>query len=171
MRGTIRTRPATGADAGAMCALLNAVIAEGGTTAHQRPFDEARLVGHYISPPRSVSCTVAEDGGAILGFQALEWCDPDWRGPGRLPPDWAVIASFVAPVQQGRGIGVALWAATIGAARAAGVRSIDATIRADNHAGLRYYGGLGFQDYDRLEALPLTDGTPVDRVRKRFDLT
>lgn len=153
-----------------MCAILNAIIAKGGTTAHQRPFDEARMLAHYIRPPRLISCTVAEDAGRLLGFQHLEWCDPDWPGPGKLPADWAVIASFVADGEQGRGIGKALWSVTRIAAETAGVRTIDATIRADNTAGLRYYSGIGFADYDRLVALPLRDGTRVDRQRKRFDL-
>ncbi|MEZ5780033.1 MAG: GNAT family N-acetyltransferase [Paracoccaceae bacterium] len=153
-----------------MTALLNEIIALGGSTAHLRPFTQERTRQLYIAPPLGISCTLAEDGGRIVGFQALEWCDPAWTGPDRLPDDWAVIASFVAPDMQGRGIGRALWAVTQAAARDAGVTAIDATIRADNAAGLHYYGGLGFTDYARLRGIPLSDGRPVDRVRKRFDL-
>ncbi len=109
----------------------------------------------------------------MLGFQILEHADPNWKGPGWLPEGWAVIASFVAQDQQGRGgVGQRLWRETLLAAKVAGVASIDATIRADNvPGGLAYYAGLGFRDYDRIEAVPpLADGRKTDRIRKRFDL-
>ena len=57
-----------------------------------------------------------------------------------------------------------------GAAVAAGVQTIDATIRADNVGGLKYYGGLGFTDYAEIPNLPLSDGTPVTRIRKKLVL-
>lgn len=160
-------RPATSDDAADMVTLLNAIIAKGGTTAHQRPFDVTRMRAHYIAPPILISCTVAEDGGKVIGFQTLTWPDPDY---GPMPDDWSLIATFVAIEAAGRGVGQRLFVATKDAARAAGVATIDATIRADNTVGLRYYSGLGFVDYDRFQAMPLRDGTLIDRVRKRYDL-
>ncbi|MFG5379981.1 GNAT family N-acetyltransferase [Yoonia sp. R2-816] len=160
-------RDATAADAAQMTAILNEIIALGGTTAHQRPFDEDRMLHHYIAPSDPLSCQVAEDQGAILGFQYLGWPDPD---EGYMPEHWAIIASFVASSAAGKGVGQHLFAATKAVAIKAGVKTIDATIRADNVPGLRYYSGLGFTDYDRLIGIPLRDGTVVDRVRKRYDL-
>jgi GNAT superfamily N-acetyltransferase len=165
----VTIRPAESGDAPAMAALLNAIIERGGSTAHQSRFDARRMLDHYIVPPLAISCHVSLDKGEVIGFQALEWADPAWPGAGKLPEGWAIIASFVAPAHQGRGVGQALFAATLAAARRAGVLAIDATIRADNRAGLAYYGGLGFADYDVLRGVPLGDGTPVDRIRKRFD--
>ncbi len=160
-------RDATAADAAQMTAILNEIIALGGTTAHQRPFDEDRMLHHYIAPPDPLSCQVAEDDGTVLGFQYLGWAtDPD----DPMPEGWAIIASFVASSAAGKGVGQHLFAATKAVAIKAGVKTIDATIRADNVPGLRYYGGLGFTDYDRLIGVPLRDGTVVDRVRKRYDL-
>lgn len=68
------------------------------------------------------------------------------------------------------GIGQKLFWATRFAAKAAHVKTIDATIRADNIAALKYYSGLGFTDYDTLPLIPLHDGSPIDPIRKRFDL-
>ena len=167
----MRLRAALAPDAQALAELINEIIARGGTTAHLRPFDAARMCGHYIAPARGIACTLAEDAGRVLGFQALEWCDPNWPGPDALPADWAVIASFVEPGAQGRGVGQALWTVTRRAAEVAGVRTIDATIRADNAGGLAFYGSLGFNEYARRAAAPLSDGTLVDRVSKRFDLS
>ncbi len=147
MSEDIVIRSADPADAAAMASLLNAIIAKGGTTAHRQPFNEERMISHYVSPERGISCMVADAGGTILGFQALEWCDPDWKGANPHPADWAVIATFVAIDGQGRGVGARLFAATRTAARKAGVSTIDATIRRENVGGLAYYGGLGFADY------------------------
>lgn len=164
---TVTVRPAALSDAPAMAALLNDIIARGGTTAHQAPFDTARMQDHYIAPPALVCCTLAEIDGALAGFQSLTWAT-DPHDP--MPPGWAIIASFVDPARQGQRAGQHLFAATRAAALEAGVKVIDATIRADNVPGLRYYSGLGFADYGRLVAVPLRDGTPVDRIRKRFDM-
>lgn len=153
MSETIRIRPATRADAPAMADLLNAIIARGGTTAHRSPFSAERMAQDYIEPERKVSCVVAERGGQILGFQALEWSDPDWTGPNPLPADWAFIATFVAIEAQGQGIGSRLFAATRTAARQAGVTGIDATIRRENAGGLAYYSRMGFADYWSDEAV------------------
>ncbi|NDV02650.1 GNAT family N-acetyltransferase [Pseudoroseicyclus tamaricis] len=163
----VTTRPARPEDAAPLAALLNRIIAKGGTTAHQTPFDPARMTRHYIAPPLGISCTVAEEEGELIGFQSLVW--PEDEGD-PFPEGWAIIASFVAEGHAGKGIGRALFAATLEAARAAHVSVIDATIRADNTGGLAYYGAMGFEDYDRLPNVPLRDGSHVDRIRKRFDL-
>ena len=160
-------RPAEAGDASEMAALLNAVIAAGGTTAHGRPFTPDRMLHHYIQPDELVSCTVAERGGEIVGFQSLAW--PRQEGYA-FPDGWAIIATFAKIGQTGRGIGKALFDVTKSAAGRAGIRTIDATIRADNVGGLRYYSRIGFTDYDRLIDVPMNDGTKVDRIRKRFDL-
>ncbi len=160
-------RPATLHDAPDMVAVLNPIIVAGGTTAHQRPFEVERIQSHYIAPKRKVSCMVAEDAGRVIGFQSLNWPQDN---DDSVPGGWAIIASFVAPDAAGKGVGPQLFDATKATARAAGVQVIDATIRADNVPGLRYYSGLGFVDYDLLEDVPLSDGSLVDRVRKRYDL-
>jgi len=160
-------RPATPDDADALLEVINPIIRAGGTTAHQTPFDSARLLRHYIAPPGLISCTLAEVDGVPIGFQCLIW--PDAEGD-PFPDGWAIIASFVAVAAAGKGVGRALFEATKAAAAEANVDTIDATIRADNTVGLGYYTKLGFRDYDVLGNVPLRDGTRVNRIRKRFDL-
>lgn len=159
-----RVRPAALGDALQMTKLLNAVIAAGGTTAHQTPLVVDEMFSHYIRPENNISCHVAISNGRLSGFQSLVWAN------GTMPQGWAIIATFVALDRAKMGIGQKLFSATRFAAKAAEVKTIDATIRADNIGGLRYYGGLGFTDYDVLKQIPLRDGTPVDRIRKRLDL-
>ena len=108
-------RPATPQDAQSLCGLLNQIIETGGTTAHVNTFDRDRLFHHYIAPPFAISCLVAahpERHQQLMGFQALEWADPNWQGVGKLPRGWAIIASFVAADCQRRGLGKALFQAT-----------------------------------------------------------
>ena len=125
------------------------------------------MLHHYIAPEGLICCFVAEREGQAAGFQCLLWPN-DAENP--FPMGWAIIATFVEVGRTGSGIGTALFCATRRAAKHAGVRTIDATIRADNTGGLRYYSKMGFRDYHRLTAIPLRDGTSVDRIRKRYDL-
>ena len=160
-------RPARRADAPDMTALLNQIIEIGGTTAHQTPFDEDRMHDHYIAAPALISCQEAEIDNAVRGFQWLRWGDPE---KDEVPQGWAIIASFVSVQVAGHGIGRQLFKATLSVAENVGVKAIDATIRADNTSGLRYYSGIGFDDYARLKDIPLTDGTRVDKIRKRLEI-
>lgn len=155
-------RAATPADAPAMTALINRIIAIGGTTAHQHPFTEARVLRDYIEGPEVICCFIAEADG-LLGFQSLG------RNPA-LAEGWGDIGTFVDPGRQRTGAGAALFAATCRAARTAGVSVINATIRADNLPGLGFYGRRGFVDYAHDPDYALQDGRVVGRVSRRFDL-
>jgi L-amino acid N-acyltransferase YncA len=164
---TLSTRRATRDDAAAMAALINEIIAIGGTTAYEEPFTPESMDHEFISPPYLLSCTLAEDEGELLGFQVLLW--PNEEEP--FPDGWAYIGTYARVGHAGGGLGRALFAETLKAAHTAGVHTIDATIRADNTGGLAFYSRMGFVDYDRKVGVPLNDGTPVDRVRKRFEVT
>lgn len=166
----ITTRSATPDDAASMCALLNPIIEDGTSTAHRRLFDKDRMRETHITAPRLIQTTLALAGEDLMGFQLLEWADPSYDGPEALPDGWAVIASFVRSGSQGMGIGQTLWRDTLLAAKRANVTSIDASIRADNVSGLAYYSGLGFSDYASIKDMVLSDGTRVDKIRKRFDI-
>lgn len=156
-------RPATPADAPAMTALLNAVIAIGGTTAHQHPKTEAQVRADYIEGSEALTCVVAEEGGTVIGFQSVGV----WPG---LPGGWGDIGTFVAPGLQAKGTGAALFAATCVAAREKGLTVLNATIRADNVPGLAYYARIGFTDYAQDLGWTLEDGRRVGRVSRRFEL-
>ena len=166
----ITLRPAQPADAQAMCDLLNPIIREGSTTAHRSLFDSGRMRSTHIDAPLLIRTTLAFDGGDLLGFQLLEWADPAYDGPEALPEGWAVIASFVRDGLQGRGLGQLLWRETLIAAKAANVQAIDASIRTDNAPGLAYYSKLGFRNYSTIKGMKLSDGTVIDKIRKRFDI-
>jgi L-amino acid N-acyltransferase YncA len=151
-------------DVPAMVALLNRIIAKGGTTAHEVPYSEDKFARTYLTDEGAIACFVADaaDGG-LLGFQVLGY----WPG---LPEGWVDIGTFVAEEARGTGTGAALFAATRALATARGDVAINATIRADNHLGLAYYDKCGFLDYATDPDYRLSDGTRVGRISKRFDL-
>ena len=162
---SIEVRPATSADAPELAELLNGIIARGGTTALEETFTPEHLDKTYLTGPDVLSCVVAvdADSGRLEGFQTL-------IREAHLPEDWGDIGTFSRVGGTQRGIGSALFAATRERARALGLAAINAQIRADNAGGLAFYCKAGFQDYKVDRAVPLSDGTPVDRINKSFPL-
>lgn len=161
----IATRQIELQDIAEACVLLNDIIREGDTTAHEVEFDEATFTQEFLDHDNLICCHVALDGqGAVAGFQAL-WRDAE-HGPA-----FADIATFARRTPVVRGVGTALFQDTTDFARIAGFTEINATIRADNFAGLGYYSKMGFVDFSTTRAVPLSDGTLVDRISKRFDLS
>jgi L-amino acid N-acyltransferase YncA len=153
-------RKATPQDRDAIAAILNEVIAIGGSTAYEEPLEPAYF-DRFITPEDiRTFLHVAEADGVVVGFQ---WMNPDETGMG-------IIATFAQPGTAQRGIGSALFKQTLRCCLEAGYTLLDATIRADNSGGLAYYSKMGFEDHSVTRAVPLNDGTPVDRVHKRMHL-
>jgi L-amino acid N-acyltransferase YncA len=154
-------RKAIPSDAAELADLLNEIIRAGGTTALETELSPHEFDDWFISGAYPLACHVAEAGGMLHGFQSLSlYGDP--------PPGWADIATFARIAPKRKGVGTALFAATLQAARDLGLKTINATIRADNVSGLAYYAKMGFEAYHRVKQVPLADGTPVDRVKKRY---
>ena len=161
---SVEVRSVTSDDVSELTALINAIIARGGTTALETPFTPEGLDAAYLTGAEVWSCFVAVGpDGRLEGFQTLIRDD-------HYPADWGDIGTFtrVDGIQQG--VGTALFAATRARARELGLAAINATIRADNSGGLAFYSKMGMEDYAVDRAKPLTDGTPVDRIRKRYSL-
>lgn len=155
----MNTRLATPADAAGMTALLNAVIAKGGTTAHETPMTEADVREYFIDGSDVHSSVIAEDEGQVIGWQSVG----QWQGDPH-------VGTFVQPGLQARGVGGALFALTLATLRQTGIGYIIASIRADNVPGLAYYARIGFRDIGHDPGFALSDGRVVGRVHRRFDL-
>ncbi|MEZ2128325.1 MULTISPECIES: N-acetyltransferase family protein [unclassified Sinorhizobium] len=154
-------RRAVSTDAEELCTLLNEIIRVGGTTAIETPLSATEFADWFIDGEFALACHVAEHNQLLVGFQSLS-------SYGDLPKGLADIATFARMHPKTRGVGSALFPATLAAAEKLGLEFINATIRADNVSGLAYYAKMGFEPYDRLVQVPLLDGTPVDRIKKRF---
>jgi L-amino acid N-acyltransferase YncA len=155
-------RPAIPADAAELADLINEIIQIGGTTAWETEFTPDSFAEHFIAGEGCLTCFVAQ-ADRLYGFQAL----------GRnkeLSADWGDIGSFARIQPKMPGVGAALFVATKAKARELGLVAINAQIRADNKPGLGFYSKMGFVDYGVKKALPLKDGTKIDRILKRYDL-
>jgi L-amino acid N-acyltransferase YncA len=155
----VKVRKASPDDAAAMADVLNAVIAIGGTTAHEVPKSAAEVRDDYVDGVDVLSSVVAEDAGRIVGWQSVGF----WLGEEH-------IGTFVAPGLQAKGVGVGLFAMTRSLLAEREVRQVFATIRADNVAGLAYYTRLGFREIGNDPDFALRDGRRVGRVHRRLDL-
>lgn len=152
-------RKALPADATAMTAIMNEIIAIGGTTAHEWPKTAASVREHYIDGPAVITSVVAEEAGRVIGWQSIG----DWQGE-------AHIGTFVQPGIQAKGVGSDLFALTKDLAKQAGVATIIASIRADNVPGLAFYARAGFVDCGYEPDFALQNGQVVGRRHRRFDL-
>lgn len=162
MSGELRIRPVLETDAPTLAALLNEIIARGGTTALEQPFTPAALKEAMLTGPDVYCCFVAENAaGELVGFQALTHSD-------HVPDGVGDIGTFARVQHVQRGTGSLLFAATQQVAIERGLTAINATIRADNAGGLAFYRRLGFVDENIHRAEPLSDGTLVDRISKRY---
>lgn len=152
----IRTRPAIEADAPAMSRVLRDIIAWNG---RDRPAGTAMVLATYIRNPAGLRCSVACDAaGAMLGFQSLLRATAG--NPYGTPEGWGIIGTHVSPAAHGRGVGRALFAASLDAAALAGLARIDAQIGAANAGALAFYDSLGFRTWQ----------VDDDHVRKVFIL-
>lgn len=156
-------RKASQSDVPELVDILNAVIAIGGTTAYQDPRTPDYFVPMIAPTDPKLFIHVAEAGGQIQGMQWMEPLDPPKTHIGG-------IATFARPGTAQKGIGTQLFAMTRQASLDAGYAEIYARIRADNLGGLAYYEKMGFRDHLIDRAVPLKDGTPVDRITKRLRL-
>lgn len=157
----LTTRPVDTPDIPALAAILNEIVARGGTTARQQPMTPEAFGTHYVNGPAAICCTLVENGSEPVGFQGLAH-HPD------LAEGWADIGTYTRRDRPVPGAGRALFAATLAEARARGLTFLNATIRADNTGGLAFYRKLGFQLYATSPSVPLDDGTPVDRLHHRL---
>lgn len=156
-------RMATADDAKELCELINEIIEAGGTTALEDPFTPDLLADWFITGEFSIVCHVAQTGSGLAGFQFLSRY-------GDLPKGWADIGTFARMNPKIAGVGTALFRATLAVAEERNIEVINATIRADNTGGLAYYEKMGFRTYNRLEKVPLNDGTLLDRIQKQYQV-
>ena len=160
----IHIRAAGPLDTGPMAGLLNDIILTGGTTAMAKPVTAGDLTGRMAAwRGRNAWFLAEDDAGQVLGFQ---WIEPNEA----LPPEACDIATFTRQGRARLGVGSALFERSSAAARQLGYGWINATIRADNAGGLAYYQSRGFETYAIRHNIPMPDGTPIDRISKRFDL-
>ena len=161
----IEVRPVRETDASELATLLNEIISRGGTTAMEERFAPDALARALLIGPDVICCFVAIRRATCrsMVFQSLE------RSHG-LPDDIGDIGTFVRVGLTQRGVGSMLFTATRTEAQRNKLQAINATIRADNVGGNAFYDRMGFVYHRVQRAVPLKDGTPVDRISKLYFL-
>ena len=156
---TLKTRSMTSADVPSCVAIINPIIAVGGSTAYEDPYEHETFEAHYLEEAATSLVVTHED--RVVGFQSCFEVEPGIYS----------IGSFTDQEQPVKGAGRALIEGTIAAARENGATAILAKITSDNTGGLAYYSRMGFEDYQTIKSdLTRRDGTVVDRIIKRFVL-
>ncbi len=131
-----------------MTAVQNEIFAAG---LRKTPTDIETVRANYLTSDDRIQCTVAvNEDGRVLGFQSLRLATAAGN-PYGVAEGWGIIGTHVSPTATRMGVGRALFAATLEAAKKAGLKDIDASIGADNALGLAYYEGIGFRTYRTTE--------------------
>ena len=148
-----------------MSNILNEIINEGGLTLQNSTTMPVDFKRDYFTNPFSLCNHVATQGTKIIGFQFLEWSDPNWSGVDKLPSDWGLIATYVSKNVRGLGVGKQLFEATRLTSNDKGMCSISATMNSTNKGAIGYYESLGFCEYFTFE-----NECKQSCISKRFDL-
>ena len=148
-----------------MSNILNEIINEGGLTLQNSITTPVDFKRDYFTNPFSLCNHVATQGTKIIGFQFLEWSDPNWPGVDKFPSDWGLIATYVSKNVRGLGVGKQLFEATRLASNNKGMCSISATMNSTNKGAIGYYESLGFCEY-----LTFENEYKQTCISKRFDL-
>ena len=147
-----------------MSNILNVIINESGLTLQSSITTPVDFKRKYFTNPFTLCNHVATQGTKIIGFQFLEWSDPNWSGIDKLPSDWGLIATYVSKNVRGLGVGKQLFEATRLASNDKGMLSISATMNSTNKGAIGYYESLGFRKYFTFE-----NEYKQTCISKRFD--
>lgn len=153
-------RPATEADLPALLDIYNDIILHTTAVYDYEPHTlEMRQIWYRAKEEGRYPVFVAEEEGRTVGFSSF--------GPFRA---WAAYqftvenSIYVASDQRGKGVGKALLAPLITAARERGMHALIASIDATNEASLRLHRDFGFEEVARFREVGFKFGRWLDLV-------
>jgi L-amino acid N-acyltransferase YncA len=165
----LRIRDVTPADAEAIVAILNPIIAARVYTIFDTPFTvEAEREFIRGFPARGVFHVAADEAsGDVVGFQNVEPVVDYTRALDHV----GSIGTYVAPGHRRHGVASRLFEATFAAARHKRYEKLFTFVRADNPAALATYQRHGFRVVGTAERHARIDGRYVDEViiERRLD--
>jgi L-amino acid N-acyltransferase len=151
-------RDATAADVDAINAIYNHYVATSTCTYDRDPRPAEAAAAWFAAHGPAHPVTIAEVGGAIVGWGSLSPFRPRWGY--RFTVEDTV---YVRHDHHGRGVGRAVLADLVARARALGHRVVIAAISADQTASVRLHEALGFAEAGRLHGVG-------DKLDRRLDL-
>ena len=156
----VTIRPAAPADAAAIAAILNAIIATGLYTALDTPFSVEQERAFIERFPSRGIFHVATLDGRIVGFQNVS----PYADYTHAFDHVGVIGTFVDLELRRRGIARSLFAATFAAASGKGYEKFFAFVRGDNPAALQAYLRHGFSVIGTARRQARIGGRDIDEV-------
>lgn len=150
------------ADAEAIAGILNSIIAARIHTAFDTPFSVEAERSYIVNfPPRGIwHVAVQPPDNRILGFQVLEPFATYTSAFDHV----GTLGTYVDLAERRRGVGSALFEATIDRARDKGFEKIFTFVRADNAAALATYLVHGFVIVGRAKDHARIDGRYIDEI-------
>jgi L-amino acid N-acyltransferase YncA len=160
-------RSAEPSDVPALAAIYNHHVLTGTGTFEEEPLTQPEMAARLDSVlHRGWPWLVAKQDGVVIGY-AYAGIFRD-RSAYRFTCEDSV---YVAPGQAGQGVGGALLANLIGAAKAAGFERMIAVIGdGENHASIRLHAGQGFAPAGRLSKAGLKFGRYLDVILMEREL-
>jgi ribosomal protein S18 acetylase RimI-like enzyme len=123
------------------------------------PVDEQQAYLGGLSAREAFHVAETPEGG-IVGYQSLDRYSTILSSMAHV----GQLGTFVVPDWRGRGVGRALFDATLRFARAAAYRKLVIQVRASNAPALAFYRQAGFTDCGRLVRQVIVDGREDDEV-------
>ena len=155
-------------DADGLATVLRSVVAERVHSAIDRAWTADQQRSYLASLSSREVFHVAIDGSRdIVGYQSLDLYSP-------ILPSMAHVGqlgTFLVPAWRGRGVGRALFEATVQFAGSAGYRKLVIQVRASNASAQAFYRRLGFVACGRLRAQVLIDHEEDDEIVMELFLT
>jgi len=150
-------RPATEADAPAICAIYNPFVAESTITFEEDPVSPPEMARRIGEITTSLPWLVAEEDGQILGYAYASPWNP--RSAYRFTVQCTV---YTAPGRPRRGLGTALYEALFAELRRRGIHSVIGLIALPNDASIALHEKLGFVKVAHLKDVGWKFGRWVD---------
>jgi L-amino acid N-acyltransferase len=150
-------RLATAADAPAIAAIWNTVIADSVATFNSQPYTDATMAALIQARATAGHATFVDQ--ALTGFVTYA----QFRGGVgyRFSMEHTI---HLTPAAQGRGLGRALMAAVEDHARVAGGHSMIAGIGAENAVGIAFHARMGYAQVARVPQVGLKFGRWMDLI-------
>ena len=160
-------RMATAEDAEAIVAVLEGIVAERVYTAIEKPWSVEEQRQYLLSlSPREAFHVAETEQGTVLGYQSLDLYSTILHSMAHV----AQLGTFLRPAARRRGVGQALFDASLRFARAHDFSKFVIQVRSSNAGAQAFYKKMGFCACGRLTRQVLINEHEDDEVLMEYFL-